>query len=123
MQSKQQFMDDIGKGKFRGPFLLSVLKHQYQSILQCLQSMCAVKPRHRKLKKAGKAVTDRKAEVLPVIPVGLSFGIRIRLSVQPSAGNVNQHKAALDLEEGIWIHLFESGSPPYSPNQNRLSVP
>lgn len=85
--------------------------------------MCAVKPRHRKLKKGGKAVTDRKAEVLPVIPVGRSFGIGIRLSVQPSAGNVNQHKAALDLEEGIWIHLFESSSPPYSPNQNRLSVP
>lgn len=68
-------------------------------------------------------MTEREAEVLPIIPVGLLFGIRICLSVQPNVGNVNQQKAALDLQEGIWIHLLESSGTPYSPNQNRFLVP
>lgn len=85
--------------------------------------MSAVKLSHGKLEKGEIIVTEREAEVLPVIPVGLSFGIRIRLSVQPNVGNVNQQKAALDLEEGIWIHLFESSRTPYSLYQNRFVVP
>lgn len=85
--------------------------------------MYAVKLCHGKLAKRGKIVTESESEVLPVIPVWLSFGIRIRDSVQPIVGNVNQQKAALDLQEGIWIHVCEGSITPYSPYQKCLLVP
>lgn len=81
----------------------------------------ASKISHRKSEKEEKKATEREAEVLPTRPQffplldSLCSASWFFSLPQPNVGNVNQQKAAIDLQGGIWIHLFESSRTPTSP--------